>query len=349
MKTRLTLGLRLRGAVAAGALAALVGGLAPASAGPSASPVGQWDCNINGDNQKGMAFFTFTDENTNGGTFSVVRFLAGKHSGNSGSSTTVLNTGRGGEGIGRDGSEGSTNASSSSSFTNLWGLDMLTGTWQFDAKGKIIGRFAEIIGAGSVSCTTNENITTVNATTQVPVTNIDGSITYYETNTFIFVTNGVTINCVTNGGTTNAVSFTGKATAKKLTLVSSSANGKISYSGTTYTSNLTDLSGYWYATRKHDGQSDLIDFTLAPVSPDLPNVYFTSDGAGPTDSFEGYAVLSKRKQIGFVFSAGSTNDTFTATMGTLKTGKTSYNANTKGNDLSTSPGTPVQINATKKL
>jgi hypothetical protein len=346
MKKTLTLGLRLPGAIAAAALAALLGGVGSANAGPSASPVGQWDCNINSPDQKGFAFFSFSDADTNTGigTFTGVRFLVGKHANGVKSSSGP----RGGEDIGR-GTSSTGSTTNKSGTTNLWGLDMIDGTWQFDANGKIIGRFPEVVGAGTVTCTTNENITTVTATTEVPVTNPDGSITYYTTNTYIFVTNAPTVNCVTNAGATNAVSFSGKSNGKKLTLVSGTSSGKVTYSGTVYTSNLTDLSGYWYANRTAAGQSDLIDFTLEPISPELPNVYTTTNGLGPADSFVGFAGLSKRKQVSFVFYGGdTTNATITATLGTLKPTKSALKANTKGGDTATAEITPVTINAVKK-
>jgi hypothetical protein len=345
MKSNFLKSLRRASLWAGGALAALLCGGSAGNASQSLSPVGTWDCTIANSHQKGMAFLTFSDDGTNK-TFTGFRLFVGKNdliSTNSDPRGTAIRNGTG---------------SSTNSFTNAFGFDEITGPWQFDERGRIVGRFADVSLAGTVTCTTNETVSTVNEQTTVPVSNPDGSVTYITTNITIFVTNAPTTTCVTNTGITNAVSFIGHAGRKSLTLVSSTVNGRVTYSGRPYSSNLVDLSGDWFATSTENRVNDLLFFTLNsfgqgdvfgdfPGITNFPNIYFVTNGTGANSSFFGVGALSGRKKLGLVFTSGSTNGTFTATIGTLSAGRT-IKANTSGEDLATDPPASVKIRAVKQ-
>jgi hypothetical protein len=333
----------------------LLSGISGHAATPQ-SPVGNdWDCLISGGSQQGIAYLTFSGDNT----FVGYRVLVGKNL------TSIPSTPEGRNSGGDDGRTGtsgsSTNSSTSRSVTNLFGFDRVHGDWQFDDRGRIIGRFVEVVGGGQTVCTTNENITTVDSTTTVPVTNPDGSVTYYTTNVTIFVTNAATVTCVTNTGTPFGVSFLGKAvTGKRLSLAASTVNGKITYSGIPARTDLPDLSGSWSATKLENQQWFYDTFSLTsfadgnPFPENFPdvgnykNIYFSIDGTEPNAVFEAIGMLSARKKIGFVFSTspvGSTNSSLSATLGSLSKSKTYLKANTSGLDLGLDPAAKVTFKA----
>ncbi len=344
---------RVRTGLTAGCILA-AGFLSSIQAAPK-SPDGTWDCAISGSGQQGIAFRTFTTETAVGGSFSGYRLLVGTPA----STSTVVPDARstGGDDS-RGGPVGTANVSTAAR-TNLYGFDRVSGPWQYDISGRIIGRFAESIGGGVV-CTTNDNIETVDATTTVPVTNPDGSVTYYTTNITIFVTNPPTITCVTNTGITNGVSFVGTVVpARRLSIVASTANGKIIYSGIPYRTNLNDLSGDWYATETKNGASFLDLFSLTsfadgnPFPSEFPdigsyqNIYFSLDGTSPTDEFTAISVLSARNKVGFAFIGASTNATLSSTIGPVSFSKTATVANTKGAELDQQPPTPIHFKAVR--
>jgi len=180
----------------------------------------------------------------------------------------------------------------------------LNGSWGFDNRGRIIGSFLEIVAPKPiVSCTTNENITTVYQTTTVPVTNPDGSVTYFQTNITTFVTNAPTIICATNSagtGFTNVVNFVGKVVpGKRLALVASSSIGSFILRGVPAT-NLIDLSGSWYGLKTQNRVAAWEFFELEEIFPEQ-NTY-SVNGLGPDYSYnDGIAIVSSQRQIAFAF------------------------------------------------
>ena len=348
LKTPASRALRMCAKASAAALL-LLGSAGMLQAQPS--PVGTWDCTISGRNQGGLAFLDFGPSNT----FTGFRLLSGLHPFASSSGTVAV--GRDGEGIGRDGS-GSTSVSTGSSGngsggnSNLIGSDMFHGTWFFDEHDRVVGKFIEVVGAGEQTCTTNATVSTITGTTTVPFPNPDGSITFYTTNVTLFVTNAATVTCTTNIGVTNGVSFIGRAVpGKRLTLVASTPNGKVTYRGTPFQTNLTDLSGDWLATRVVKKQSFLENFTLAPVGdPFLPNIYNATSGTGPDYELRATVFLSSHKKVGLFFQQGDTNGIPSSLVAPLRTSKTGVLSVTgRGVQWDTEAGTMFQYHAIRQL
>jgi hypothetical protein len=305
------------------------------------SPEGTWDLLISGGGQRGISFLSFSNENTISGTFSGVRVLVGTPT--SGGSIADIDDSRNGGGDDtRQGFTGGTTTPTGRS--HLYGFDRVSGYWQHDINGRVIGTFVETTGAG-VTCTTNENITTIQGTTTVGVTNEDGSTTYYTTNTYIFVTNPPTVTCVTNEGVSSGVTFLGSVVpGRRLTLVASTANGKITYNGIPYRTNLTDLSGPWYATKLMSEHTSLDTFSLTPF-PEYQNIYSTTDGQSELSPFEGVAILSARKKVGFAFLLEATDFPLGAAYGSLGFSRSATILNLKGGQLDSQIPTPFTYRA----
>jgi hypothetical protein len=341
----------LRAMLALSALLVCGSGAASQAAAPK-SPVGTWDCIISGSRQQGIAFLTFSNNITGtNGIFTGYRLLVGAPD----PTTPGANPRGDNTEIGR-GPDSGTNGFSG---TNLFGFDRVHGQWQYDEKGRVIGRFEQVTGGGVTTCTTNQNISTVTGTTTVFVTNGD-VVTFYVTNTTFYITNAPTITCVTSSDTTNGVSFNANVQpGKSLNLVSSTANGKVTYNGRPYTSQLLDLTGNWYATKEENNQSFLEFFGLTKFSTGNPsgfpdditnysNIYFSLDGTGPTYDFSAISMLSKRGKIGFSFYTGSSsNSTVSATLGSFShsNSKNVTKANTKGFDQDQAPPATIKVKA----
>jgi hypothetical protein len=170
----------------------------------------------------------------------------------------------------------------------------------------------------------------------------------------IFVTNGAnvgTVHLVTNSilgaaQITNSVSFVGTVVPNRhLTLQASTSLGKVTFNGVPFKTNLTDLSGSWFAYKKENGVTDLQLFSLIAftnsipnstnfpfaISNDVasfPNIYFSTNGTGPGYTLNGVAMLSQRKKIGFSFDSTATG--LSATYGNFTVTKKLTNAVTKG-------------------
>ncbi len=324
----------IRSALAIAALLVLSG--LPAAAQQNASPVGPtWDCLLSGSGQQGIAFLKFEDDGTNR-TFSGYQLLVGKQSAADSEEGRSL-AGGVGRGISPDGS------ASGGSRSTLFGFGFVNGPWQYDEKGRVVGYFVEILNQ-QTSINTNESYETVTGTTWVYVTNADGTITTWQTNITVITTN---ISYVTNiTGTTNSISFSAKVVpAKRLTLTSSTPNGKVAYRGIPQKPIGAAISGSWQATKKVNKLDILEFFGLLPTSldnpyvPPLTNVYFTTNGNGPNISFGGVAMVSSQKKIGFAFEnfqgvvtniATASGGTLSATYGPISYPKKGTKANTKG-------------------
>ena len=310
------------------------------------SPVGTWDCTISGRNQGGIAFLDFGPSNTLTG----FRLLSTLHP--TPSSRGTVTVGRGGADVGRGGDSGSgstvSSSGGSSGNTNLVGFDTFNGSWNFDEKGRVVGKFTEVVGGG-LSCTTNVTVSTITGSTVVPQTNGDGTISYFMTNVTFSITNPATVTCVTNPSVTNGVSFIGRAVpSRRLTLVASTSNGKVTYRGVPFVTNLTDLSGDWFATRVVKKQSFLENFTFAPAGdPFLPNIYLASNGTGPDYDLQAIALLSSHKKVGMAFLQGDTNGILSSLVAPLRISKTGVLSFTgRGVELDTRrPGLPSNITA----
>lgn len=143
---------------------------------------------------------------------------------------------------------------------------------------------------------------------------------------------------------TTPVSFRCTVTpGKRLTMVASTPNGRITFNGVPYRE-MPDLSGSWYAVRKVQKQSFLELFTLtsfatenplSDVYPDLGDypIYFASGGQGPGYNVDGFCMVSSRKQIGFAMmttTLDTTNGVLNATLGSLSSSKGNYKTKATG-------------------
>jgi len=352
LKQNLLTSLSLRGLAVA---ALLLGASAQTSRAGSASPAGPgtdpsdfftWDLISSGSGQRGMAFITFS----NNGTFRGYQLLASVPSG-----TNALNGGRGGTGTGRGGVGGNTNGTVENL---LFGFGPIDGIWTYNSKGKIVGLFSEALNVTSI-------VTNYFASTNF-FNLVNSQNNSESTNIFVFYTNGqasasVTIswpdpdpgfnqeytlantNFTTQVGSaesTNIVSFTGTATGTKhLTLLCSTSFGKVTFKGVEATKSV-DLSGSWIGSRQLNGHAaneffDLTSFQVDNPFPlefsdiaNFPNMFFTTNGLGAGYTFNGVAMVSQQKKVGFVFM--NNDGTSRAMMGDLKPTKFGTTAKTKG-------------------
>jgi len=143
----------------------------------------------------------------------------------------------------------------------------------------------------------------------------------------------------------HGVSFTAKVIpGKRLTLLASTGNGKVTYKGVPYNSDLTSLNGAWYGMKKKKGLgytefytfTSCAEFNPLPLQPDLstyPSIYYTPDGEGPGYSVAGFSMLSAQKKIAFSFqnfAPESTNGVLNASFGSFSNSKGILKANTSG-------------------
>jgi hypothetical protein len=308
------------------------------------SPVGQWDCVINGPGQSGIIFLNFTqDVDTNSGfpTFEGFFVQAG-HTGNSPASSRSGATGR---------------TTTGSSFTNLFGGGFIEGAagpvaengtgddwmsdsrghrgnWFYNANGQIVGSYFTVLNA--TSTVTNYFQTCASTNFLIPLTN-GGSFPFSFDICFtnaVLTTNvvwgpasdgeiGITNLSFTNSnftlgnaGVTNNVSFIGKVVpGKRLTLTGSSTYGKFTITGTPLQP-VPIVSGlpidgpyFWTGIVSHNGVKLAEEFNLTDTG--IINVFgMTGQGPsysyGPTNSF---CLVSAHKRIGFAVTEAQVNGT----------------------------------------
>jgi hypothetical protein len=330
----------------------ILGGLAGVATAQTPPYGTTWDCILSGSGQQGIAFLTFSNDFT----FSGYELLVGKQGSTGKSTDGVADTRNAGGNTGRT-SESDTNAPAGTG-TNLFGFGRISGPWSYDTKGRVLGYFLQIVNQ-QTSVSTNYDITTVEGQTVVYQTNLDGSITSWVTNIFSYTTN--TTYVTNTSGTTNGVSFSAKVVpGKRLNLVSSTPNGKITYKGVAQDSKPmpTPIAGRWNGDKKEGSQHVLEFFTLLPTA--VRGIYYTTNGEGPGFKFGGVSMVSVQNKIGFAlstFSAIGTNDVpvdssgnilggnLSATMGSLAFPKKGTKANTKGFE---EPITPVTFQAQRQ-
>lgn len=133
----------------------------------------------------------------------------------------------------------------------------------------------------------------------------------------------------------NSVAFTAKVVpGKRMTLAASTPNGKVTYSGVPISGSLPKLTGSWNGTKK-EGKQTFVE--LFDLFPDVTGPYlFNMTGTGAGYTFDGVAMVSARKKIGFtsiVTPEGSTNTILRSVVGTFNPRKSQ--AKTKGAELGT--------------
>jgi hypothetical protein len=361
MKTNFTT--MLRGALA---LAVLVvcGHGSPSQAALPVSPVGTWDFLLSGSHgQKGLAFLTFTDDGTNR-AFSGFQVLVG-----SPTSTSEADFARnsGGE-VSRN---GFSLESAPGAGTILVGFSPVDGPWSYDSKGRVVGYFTELVNAsGEVTnfgtqCFSNQVVLVTNNVlfvtnlsfcfnTATFTTNVSWTDPTNAAATFTFNNTNFTVGPSTVE-TTIQVSFVGKVShGKHFNLKASTTFGNRSYKGVPYTANLKDLTGAWQAYRKQEDQTFLESFTLTsfgtgnPFDPNdipdtitnFPNLYYTTNNAGPGYTNLAVTALSLHKKIAFVFKTDGGD--LRSSIGPFSSGKRGTKADTKGIEL---PNTPFSFKA----
>jgi len=231
------------------------------------TPVGQWDCTMDGPGQTGIIFLKFTDDvDTNSGFRTFEGFFA--QAGHRGTSPDASSRSEGG-GSSRNDSSGN---SSGNSVTNLFGGGFINGSsgpvadnggandwlidsrehrgnWFYNSKGQVVGSFYTTLNAtGTItnyfeSCySTNFSVHLTNgsfqsfpfsvcATNAILTTNVAWTGFDGETGTtnLTFINTNFTLGFI---ATTNNVSFVGKVVfGKRLTLTGMSSFGKITIRG----------------------------------------------------------------------------------------------------------------------
>jgi len=131
---------------------------------------------------------------------------------------------------------------------------------------------------------------------------------------------------------------------KRLTLVATTSNGKVTYKGVPYARTMPSLNGKWYGSKQANGQSFTEFYTLTSLAdsnpfnashPDLanyPGIYFTADGQGPGYTLMGFSMVSSQKKTAFAFQSyegGGTNGVLNASFGSITT-KGTLKATTAG-------------------
>jgi hypothetical protein len=284
--------------LAAGASVFLCGAWTPAQAAAPPSPVGDWDCLVSGKQGVGIAHITFAGNYAfSGMELLTVNPLAPVPSGSSYDGRNPgADLGRGiyiGPGPGSGSSTNSSSSGTSSSVSaveQVFGMGDVSGSWQYDIYNRVIGYFVQTIEKTRLSISTN--LVQVTQT----VTNLDGSVTTTTEDRVEIVTNSLP------SFTTNNVGFVAKVVpGKSLTLTAYTPNGKQVYTGRPLPAVLPDLSGSWYVNRKANGQW-LVEFLEA--TPGSKRFLFNINGTGASYTFNGVAMVSSWKRIGFVFERG---------------------------------------------
>jgi hypothetical protein len=321
-------------------------------AGPNGSFL--WDCIISGGHQQGIAFLNFTT-NVTDGQFTFNGYALETTTLHPTASTPPDPTvDRGGDGIGRNANDSTVSGVSTKGVTNVFGFGPVNGPWSYDDRGRIIGFFTQGLNAGGETwpCITNVVVTATND--QGSFQAVVNNFCFTGPTADIIVTNGANVGTAhletnsTPGAAqiTNSVSFVGTVVPNRhLTLTASTSLGKVTFNGVPFKTNLTDISGSWFAYKKENGITDLQLFSLtaftnfAPNSTNFPfvtgtnianfpNIYWTTNGTGPGYTLTGVSMLSQRKKIVFAFDSTSTG--LSATYGSFTATKKLTNAVTKG-------------------
>ncbi len=313
----------------------LLGSLAFASAtkaAPFDTPVGVWDFVTSGGGQSGLAVLTFEDD----GSFSGYQVLAPLPP-----KKTSKPSARGSYNSGR-GNPSSPSTAKTNSF--VYGFSPISGPWTFDAKGRVIGFYTQIINVTT--------LTTNYLPNQISVREFHPTDSGISTNLTIVFTNGAVsaqtnitwftpaptaitytyfntnaVLAVASAEKTNAISFTGMPVpGRRFNMVASTSYGKVNYKGIPLRATRS-LTGDWVGTKKRGSQTFYEFFTLEPYSEEYPNVYMSTFGVGPGYTLSGgRVIISNQKQIGFKFTE---NDRLRATAGSYSTRRIT-SAKTKG-------------------
>jgi hypothetical protein len=127
----------------------------------------------------------------------------------------------------------------------------------------------------------------------------------------------------------NSVGFTAKVVpGKRLTLVASTPNGKVTYRGVPLSGTLPDINGSWQALKKVNKRTTVEFYDVLTASEPF---LFGVSGTGAGYTFEGVSMISSQKRIGFamgILPDDGTNYVLRSVVGTYnpKKGK----ATTKG-------------------
>ncbi len=189
--------------------------------------------------------------------------------------------------------------------TNVFGFSPVSGQWAYDERWRVVGSYSLTVGNG--------------------------------TNAYIY-----------------PVSFLGRSSVNQsltgvvrgsLTMVASTPNGRITYSGRPHIPQSVDLTGNWQAFKKVKGVSFAEFFPLEPAPDEagfgFADIYQVGTGArGPGyDITDGMAMLSSQRKIGFAFRAladnpdpTSTNMVYTlySSFGSFAKSRAGYKASTSG-------------------
>ena len=305
-----------------------------------ASPVGQWDCLINGPGQTGIIFLNFTediDPNTGFPTFEGIAIQAGHQGIGPTSARGGSNTGRSGppSGViqnvfGGGFIDGAAGAVADNGGPNDWLSDSRghRGDWFFNSRGQVVGSFFFVADASAVGTNFFETC----ASTNFPILLTNGGTFPFSFD--VCFTNGLLITNVfwtapdgesgftnltfantnfTTGllGTTNSISFVGKVVpGKRITLVGTSTFGKLTISGVPLTpvNTVLPVDGFpWTGIKRQDGNQFAEEFTLQNIG--IPNLY-SMVGQGPSYAYAtnssfalySFCMISANKRIGFMLS-----------------------------------------------
>lgn len=335
--------------LAAGAM--LIGAVQTSHAGsadPSGGDTFTWDLVSSGAGQRGLSLITFSNNNT----FRGYQMLAAIPP-----STATTNVSSNPRGSGADTGRGN-NGSGRSAQNLLFGFSPISGVWTIDSKGKIVGFFDVALNVTSLVtnffAATND-FTLINSEQPNETTNVQQVFTNGQGSATISIfwpdpapgfTQEYTLantNFTTQVGSaesTNVVSFSGTAVfGKRLTLVCNTTFGKVTFSGVPAVP-AVDISGDWIGTKRESGLAQNEFFTLTsfqlgnpfpadfPDIADFPNMYFTTNGLGAGYAFEGVAMVSRQKRVGFTFM--NADGTMRSMIGTLKPTKKGTTAKTVG-------------------
>lgn len=245
------------------------------------SPVGTWDFMLNGSGEQGIAFLTFVSDSPSAtsGSFYGYELISSPHN------ITVPGGRNPGADAGRTGSGTSTNQSA---ITYLFGFGPISGPWQYDTSGRVIGFFDQVVNSSGPTVNWLGNC--VEAFVPYATTAVATNGTVVDTNAIMnlafCLTNSVTSTNITwsstnADGTTNvyeAVFTVGQTNAEVALLYSnfgpagstnSFANFEFALAGETGLStnvnwDLEELSGTNF--------SSSISFTFTPVLSSGPGV-----------------------------------------------------------------------------
>ena len=271
---------------------------------PFASPTNNtWDCVITGHRQ-GTAYFQFFPDNT----FTVTEVIVPN------AVSTNSSLGRGGTGVGRNGSS-SGGGNVFVPTPQIFGGEFVTnGVWGFDLKGHTIGAFVEtslqenctitpipFLTNGPVTVITTPPVTQTNNPTtdptfcvsqlQLGATNLGGGLTNYAVADICF-TNVIICNALTN-----TINFVGTVSANRIILNCSTTFGNTTYKGVPGKT-LPDISTNYFGIKRQNGIEFVEFLTIANEGIANENIYDVSL-TGPGYTYTGAAILSSQKRISF--------------------------------------------------